>query len=192
MSPRTNSHPGANQDLSPRESSRQLESDIVMLREELGGLVAELDRRRHELTDVKLQAKRHALGVTLTGMGLLASAAGFVWLGAWRGRRRRTTAAKIGHLREAVSRMVERPERVATEPGIPAKIFTAAANAAVATAIKKVLERGLQYALRPPATPSREPGIAVSRPAATVRSVPPDASGQRAALSHRVSGGPAR
>ena len=148
MSPRTNWHPEGERDLSPRESSRQLEGEIAMLRDELGGLVAELDRRRHELTDVKLQAKRHALGATLTGVGLLASAAGFVWLGAWRARRRRTTMARIGRLREAVSRMVERPERVATEPGVPAKILTAAATAAVATVMKKVLERALHYVLR--------------------------------------------
>ena len=148
MSPRTNSHPGSDRVLSPRESSRQLEGEIAMLRDELGGLVAELDRRRHELTDVKLQAKRHALGATLTGVGLLASAAGFVWLSAWRARRRRTTMARIGRLREAVSRMVERPERVATEPGVPAKILTAAATAAVATVMKKVLERALHYVLR--------------------------------------------
>jgi DNA-binding FrmR family transcriptional regulator len=148
MSPRTNWHPGGERGLSPRESSRQLEGEIAMLRDELGGLVAELDRRRHELTDVKLQAKRHALGATLTGAGLLASAAGFVWLGAWRARRRRTTIARIGRLREAVSRMVERPERVAAEPSVPVKILTAAATAAVATAMKKVLERALHYVLR--------------------------------------------
>ena len=148
MSPRTNWHPGGDQGLSPRESSRQLEGEIAMLRDELGGLVAELDRRRHELMDVKLQAKRHALGATLMGAGLLASAAGFVWLGAWRARRRRTTMARIGRVREAVSRMVERPERVAADPGIPAKILTAAATAAVATAMKKVLERALHYVLR--------------------------------------------
>ena len=148
MSPRTNWHPGGDRILSPRESSRQLEGEIAMLRDELGGLVAELDRRRHELTDVKLQAKRHALGTTLTAVGLLASAAGFVWLGAWHARRRRTTTARIGRLREAVSRMVERPERVAAEPSVPAKILTAAATAAVATAMKKVLERALRYVLR--------------------------------------------
>jgi DNA-binding FrmR family transcriptional regulator len=148
MSPRTNSHPGGDRVLSPRESSRQLEGEIAMLRDELGGLVAELDRRRHELMDVKLQAKRHALGATLTGVGLLASAAGFVWLGTWRARRRRTTMARIGRLREAVSRMVERPERVAAEPCVPVKILTAAATAAAATAMKKVLERALHYVLR--------------------------------------------
>jgi len=172
MSPRTNSHPrGA----SPRESSRQIEGEIALLREELGGLVAELDRRRHELMDIKLQARRHALGAALTGVGLLASAAGFVWLGAWRARRRRTVTARLGRLREAVSRMVERPERVATERGIPAKILATAASAAAATAIKKVLERGLQYALgsRAKSIPARR-NPPIRRIDALGRTVSPD------------------
>ena len=36
--------------------------------------------------------------------------------------------------------MVDRPERVAAEPTVPAKILTAAATAAVATLVKKGLE----------------------------------------------------
>src|SRR5262249_59070431 len=108
-----------------------------------GGLVAELDRRRHELMDIRLQARRHALGAALTGVGLLASAAGFVWLGAWRARRRRTAMARLGRLRKAVSRMVERPERVATERRIPAKNLTTAASAPAGAAIQKGLGGGL-------------------------------------------------
>lgn len=133
--------------ISPRENSRQLEGEIAVLRDELAVLVAELDRRRHELTDFKLQARRHAVGAALTGAGLLMSAAGFVWLSTWRGRRRSKATARMDRLREAVSRMVDRPDRVAAEPGIPVKILTAAANAAVATAIKKALERGFQRAM---------------------------------------------
>jgi hypothetical protein len=133
--------------ISPRENSRLLEGEIAVLRDELTGLVAELDRRRHELTDYKLQARRHVVGITLTGAGLLASAAGFVWLSVWRSRRRSQATARMGRLREAVSRMVDRPDRVASGPGIPARILTAAANAAVATAIKKVLERSLQQVM---------------------------------------------
>jgi hypothetical protein len=130
--------------VAPRENARQLEGEIAVLRDELTGLVAELDRRRHELTDFKLQARRHVEGVTLTGVSLLASTAGFVWLSIRRSRRRNLARAKMGRLREAVSRMVDRPDRVAAEPGIPARILTAAANAAVATAIKRVLEHSLQ------------------------------------------------
>ena len=132
---------------SPQENVRQLEGEIAVLRDELAGLVAELDRRRHEFTDFKLQARRHAVGAALTGAGLLMSAAGFVWLSAWRRGQRSKATARMERLREAVSRMVARPDRVAAEPGIPAKIVTAAATAAVATAIKKILERGLQRAM---------------------------------------------
>jgi hypothetical protein len=151
---------------SPRETTRQLDGEIAALREELAGLVAELDRRRHELLDIKLQAKRHVLEMALTGAALVATAAGFVWLGAWRSRRRQSMRSRAGRLREAFSRMLAKPERVAAEPTVPTKIFTAAANAAVATAIKKVVERGLQGALkrkaetRPPQLrpfPSRAP-----------------------------------
>jgi len=130
--------------ISPRENARQLDGEIAGLRDELTGLVAELDRRRHELTDFKLQVRRHVLGVTLTGASLLASAAGFVWLSVWRSRRRGQATTRMGRLREAVSRMVDRPDRVAAERGIPARILTAAANASVATAIKRVLEHSLQ------------------------------------------------
>jgi hypothetical protein len=147
MNPTTTGNGKVNPAVSLQERTRQLDGEIAALREELAGLVAELDRRRHELLDVKLQAKRHALGMTLTGVGLLAAASGFVWLGAWHSRRRRTPLSRVGRLREAISRVIEKPERVAAEPGVPARILTAAANAAVATAIKKILERGLHRAL---------------------------------------------
>ena len=146
MSVHVSAHGSARPGSSPRENVRRLEGEIAVLRDELAGLVAELDRRRHELTDFKLQARRHAVGAALTGAGLLMSAAGFVWLSAWRRRQRSKATARMERLREAVSRMVTRPDRVA-EPGILAKIVTAAANAAVATAIKKILGRGLQRAM---------------------------------------------
>ena len=149
MSPRTNSHPGGETVLSPRENTRELLGEIAMLRAELGGLVAELDRRRHEFMDIKGQAKRHAVGATLTGVTLLASAAGFVWLGTWRAQRRRKIASRIERWRDAVPLLLAHPERAAPEHGTVAKILTSAATAAVAAAIKNVLERGLRYALHP-------------------------------------------
>jgi hypothetical protein len=146
MNPTTTGNGKVNPEVSLQESTRQLDGEIAALREELAGLVAELDRRRHELLDVKLQARRHAFGMAVTSVALLATASGFVWLGAWNSRRRRTTLSRVGRLREAISRVIDRPERVAAEPGVPARILTAAANAAVATVIKRILERGLQRA----------------------------------------------
>jgi hypothetical protein len=121
----------------------ELGSEVAGVREELDTLVAELDRRRHEVFDVRLQLRRHAVGAGLTAFALVATAAGSVWLTHLRRRRRARPTAKTGRFYHALSRMTEHPARVATEPTIPAKIATAAASAAVAALVKKVLERGL-------------------------------------------------
>ena len=86
---------------SARDATRQLEGDIAALREELGALVGELDRRRHELLDVKLQLKRHGGSAALFGVALVGTAAGFVWLGMWRARRNHQFLSRAGRLRDA-------------------------------------------------------------------------------------------
>jgi hypothetical protein len=155
---------------SPRAAARQLEGEIAALREDLSGLVGELDRRRHEMLDVKLQLKRHALGVALTGVAVVAAASGLVWLGTWRAQSRARLPSRAGRLREAVSRMIDKPERVAAEPTIPGKILTAAAAAAVATLVKKGLERAVHAALEwRSATSDTVRSAAARRPALSVR-----------------------
>lgn len=52
-------------------SAEELEAQIESLRAELGELVQELDRRRHEVLDVRLQLRRHA-GAVAVGVGLVA------------------------------------------------------------------------------------------------------------------------
>ena len=107
---------------STREATRQLEGDIASLREDLGALVAELDRRRHELTDVKGQLRRHAGAAALTGVALIAAARGVVFLRALRRRRR------------------ARAQRAAAEQTVPRTIVAAAATAALATLVRRVFE----------------------------------------------------
>jgi hypothetical protein len=131
---------------SPQETVRQLSGEIATLREDLAQLVAELDRRRHEALDVKLQVKRHALDVVLTGASLVAAALG-LRLATRRARPHRGLFAKAHQVRDGLSRIVEKPERVAAKPTALTKILTAAANAAAAIVIKKGLERGLERAL---------------------------------------------
>jgi hypothetical protein len=150
-------------DTSPRAAARQLEGEIAALGGELSGLVAELDRRRHEL-DMKLQVKRHALAVALAEVALVSAASGLVWLGMWRAQRRAGAPAQAGRLREAVSRTIDKPERVAAAPTIPGKILTAAATAAVATLVKKWLERALHTAME-----RRSAASDTARPAAARR-----------------------
>ncbi|MGH7314336.1 MAG: hypothetical protein ACREJV_14260, partial [Candidatus Rokuibacteriota bacterium] len=132
---------------SPRETVRLLEGQITGLRGELGELVTELDRRRHEALDVKLQVRRHAREITLAGVVVVGVAAGVVWANVWRSRRRQRFGARMGRFQHAMSRMIERPERVAAEPTVTKKMLVAVATAAAATLIKKVLERGVQQVM---------------------------------------------
>jgi hypothetical protein len=145
-------------DPTPRAVTETLGAEIAVVRDELDGLVAELDRRRHEAFDVRHQLERHAFSVTLTTLALVATAAGGVWLDVWRQRRRARLPAQASRFRHAIARMTEHPERVAAEPGMMGRIATAAANAAVATLVKKVLERAVQHLLneRPRLAPSSD------------------------------------
>ena len=123
----------------PRDP-RWIEADIVRQRQELTARVAELSQRGHELTDVRLQVRRHALGVTTTVLAMAAVTAGAIALGVWRARRRNTLIARGGRLRQALGRMIDRPERVATEPTVTQRILGAAGSAAAAFLIKAALE----------------------------------------------------
>jgi hypothetical protein len=64
------------QSAEPREADpRQLEHEIEDVRTQLGTLISELDRRRHEVTDVKLQVRRHPVAAAVVAAaGLLATA----------------------------------------------------------------------------------------------------------------------
>jgi hypothetical protein len=73
---------------SPDETVRHLGVEIAALREELGGLVAELDRRRHDLLDVRLQARRHALTASAVAVALIGAIWGLVRLGVRKARKR--------------------------------------------------------------------------------------------------------
>lgn len=128
----------------PREAVRLLEGQITGLRDELGQLVAELDRRRQEALDVRLQVRRHKREIALTGAMLAGMAVGFVWVTVRRNRRRRRFGAQLGRLQQVMGRMIERPDRVAAEPTVTSKVLGAVASAAAATVIRKVLARALE------------------------------------------------
>ncbi len=117
-----------------------IEREIRGLRSDLDHLIGELDRRRHEMLDVKLQVRRHAVPVSLTALALVLATAGTVTYSIWRSRRQQTLAAKAGRLREAVSRMIESPERVAAVQTARVRILGAAGSALTAMVIKGVLE----------------------------------------------------
>jgi hypothetical protein len=147
----------------PRGAVRLLEGQITGLRDELGELVAELDRRRHQALDVKLQVRRHKREIALTGALLAGMAVGFLWVSVRRNRRRQRFGAQVGRFQQAMSRMIERPDRVAAEPTVTSKVLGAVASAAAATVIRKVLARAFEEVMehrRLAATePPSRPGI---------------------------------
>jgi hypothetical protein len=132
-------------DLSLSESTQEpevIEQEITRVRGELGDVVGELRERWRDVTDVRLQMRRHAVGVTAsvlaTGVVAAASVAWRIWLA----RRRDALPARAGRLREAVARMVERPERVAVEASAMQRIMAAAGAAVVKAALERLTGPG--------------------------------------------------
>jgi hypothetical protein len=70
-----------------------------------------------------------------------AAAAGSIAYRARRARREGTLLARGGRLRDALGRMIDRPERVAVEPTATQRIIGSAGSAAAAFLIKAALER---------------------------------------------------
>ncbi len=116
------------------DTERALESDIERLRSELGAMVEELDRRRHDAFDVRLQLRRHAgLVAAVAGGAVVLLVAGLV---AWTSSRRRQDRllVRLQHLGRAVAIMARHPERL--ERALEGR--TPTPGAAVGSALAKV------------------------------------------------------
>jgi hypothetical protein len=120
---------------------RILEKHIGGLREELARQVAELNRRRHALTDMGLQGRRHAVGAALSMVAVGAAGFAPVVLRIWRSYRRGSVRARAGRLRDTVGRVVDRPEGLMVEPPVVQRTIVAAGLAVVALLTKAGLER---------------------------------------------------
>lgn len=132
-------------DQSSRATPEALSNEVAVVRQDLDVLLAELDQRRHDALDVRLQVRRHSMGLAVGGVALVSLAAGAVWLNGWRQERRDRASAQAGRLRQAVSRMIDEPDRVAAEPTIAGKIAAAAGSAAAAFIVRRLLERAVQW-----------------------------------------------
>jgi hypothetical protein len=108
--------------------------------------VGELNRRGHELTDIRLQVRRHALGITASVLAVGVIVASSIALRVWRSRRRNMLRARSGRLREAFGRMIDRPDRVAVEPSATQRLIGSAGSAAAAVLIRAAMDR----LIRPP------------------------------------------
>jgi hypothetical protein len=129
-------------DLNEHERPEVLEREIEDIRDDMGLIAGELDRRRHAVFDWRSQLKNHAGALSLLALGLVLVAAGTTALSVRRKRRRNRPLAKARRLREALSRIIEHPELVAQpRPSIGNKAIAAAVSAAAGSFAKAAAER---------------------------------------------------
>jgi hypothetical protein len=127
---------------SEHEHVDTLEQEVDRIRGNIGALVRELNHRRHEAMDLKLQFRRHAGRLVIVGVALVAFVAGGIALAATRLRRRRTIRAKVDRLRTALRRIAAHPERVAERtPNVPRKLLAAGGGAIAAAVGKRIARR---------------------------------------------------
>jgi len=138
----------------PRKMTREIESEITEVRTRLDRGLAELDRRRHELTDVRLRVRRHPMVAVAAGATVLLLIGGVAYA-IYASRQRQKPLPKAARLREALSRALDNPKKVAkSEPTVPEKILAAVGTVAATMLTKKLLERAFNTVGRQP-EPSR-------------------------------------
>jgi hypothetical protein len=127
-----------------------LERDIDLIRNNVGELVGELNQRRHDAFDLRLQFHRHARGFVVFAAAFLCAVAGVIALAISRRRHHRSLTGRARRLgraargfRAAVGRAVSHPDRVAERgPSVTRKV-AAAGGAAMASVLGKKLARRL-------------------------------------------------
>jgi len=119
-----NDHTGNRRDAPRDEDPRDIEQEIVSLRDDVGRLVGELDRRRHEAFDLRLQLRRHARLIALLG-GAVVLLAGGLRLRTVLRRRRELPLDRARQLAHALALIGQRPDalvRVLEQPPQPAAV----------------------------------------------------------------------
>lgn len=115
---------------------KKLEADIARTRHRLDEYVDELDRRRHRL----LAVKEHPAAAAGVALGAAALVAGTVILVRRRSAARRKANRKSQNLWEALNRMLEHPERVASDAKSP---WSRIAVAVAPILVKKIADAAI-------------------------------------------------
>jgi hypothetical protein len=120
---------------------REIEHDIEHLRTRLDRSLAELDRRRHELMDVRLQMRKHPR-VFIGAGAVVVLMLGGVAFAVYRSRKREELPQKARRLRIAVGRAVDEPHKVARgEAPVWEKIVAAVGTTIAVNLTKKMIDR---------------------------------------------------
>jgi hypothetical protein len=122
----------------------RIEEELSTIRDEIGDLVGELDRRRREMLDVRLQLRRHPVAIPVAGVAVAAILGGAVALLLRSGQRKQRRRHQARQLRSALGRVLDHPERVTRgEPPLSEKILVAIGTTAATLLVKRALERAV-------------------------------------------------
>jgi len=125
---------------------KEIAQEIDELRDEMTPLITELDRRRRDALDWRLQARQHLLPVSVAALAIAGLAGYAIWSSVHERHERHRAVVKARRLRTAVGRMIDEPERVAAaDPSgmraIGVAIARTAATTAASIVVRKAVER---------------------------------------------------
>jgi hypothetical protein len=119
-----------------------LEDDVERIRNNIGELIRELNHRRHEAFDLKLQFQQHAVRLVLVGAAAVAVVAGAIVFAFSRRRHRRTLRGRAGRFGKALRRLIEHPEKLGVrQPSVPRKVAAAGGSAMASVLGKRLAQR---------------------------------------------------
>ena len=128
----------------PAAQARVLETEIEHLRTRLDRSLSELDRRRHELLDYKLQLRRHPQVLLIAG-GVMLLLFGGVAYSVYSSRRQSLAVRRARKYKGAMRRAVDQPENVARprsrESGVAAKILASVGTTVAVALTRRLIER---------------------------------------------------
>ena len=123
-------------------SVETLEDDVDRIRQNIGELIRELNHRRRDAFDLKVQFQQHAVRLVLVGAAVVAMVAGAIALALSRRRSRRTLRARAGRFGKALRRIIAHPETLGERaPSIPRKAAAAGGSAVASVLGKRLAQR---------------------------------------------------
>ncbi len=129
-------------DQSVEASPETLEHEVEAIRDNVTQIASELDHRRHELFDWRLQLRKHAATTAFVAAAAILAIGATIGLGRLRQRRNRRPMKKARQLRDALARVWAHPEHIGQpQPTLGRKVLTAGLAGAASVAAKSLARR---------------------------------------------------
>jgi len=123
--------------------ARVLERNIDEMRDHLSELLNELNRRRRDAMNIRLQMQRRPVAVVLTAVAVVGAIAGIVALAITRWHHRRSLLGRADRMRLALRRIAAHPELLAEPEATVSHKIAAAGGTALASVLGKQLAKRL-------------------------------------------------